>query len=686
MRYFLLCLLAALPGLASAQDILKMIDGTEKPVKLIEVQDTKVLYYELGDPLSLEHDMPKSRVTKIIHEDGVVEALRKDPPKQGLVIVRQTKPDSTREAVILKTSEEIPAKILAVEPTAVVIKRRTGPKMGYQERIRREAIAKLRYADGSERDIAQEEGESVRTTGRRLFDFDDEAGPDRFFRHHFVTQAARSRGRLFTPDELLSFKRYADLKEAAENRADVRFLDLHGRGLSTVPHDVLLMRRLVGLDLSNNPLTSFPDELLTMPNLQYLWVDSCQLGELKPKFDNKQKSNLIYLSARGNRIGELNPAVGALPSLYVLCLEGNRIHKVKGKGLFASGPDVSSTLAVVDLAENGLDELPEGLSAFPQMRYLGCRGNRISVATGKEGDLARLTHLDLSRNPLPKLDPGLLALPMLRELRLDETNITQLPAQGWAQATRLEALSLPAVPLPGEIWRAPSLHELKVLGKPAPDATPILIPALLPDSLDDADLTGVPGGAALALALKARRPGMRVRYYQPLMGKVQQSDPGGPAELAEFAKVRAGEADPAIRLAQALAKRGDYGLAVTALAGGSSADTSASDRLRLEQARLLAQPDVQPYLTEDRAVRDYTGVSDVQAHLPTCQSLRMLRSLCLSSSGAAAQAPCREAAALLRRAAASLEKLAAEGNAKKAPDLRAEAARLTAEAEALEKR
>lgn len=64
----------------------------------------------------------------------------------------------------------------------------------------------------------------------------------------------------------------------------------------------------------------------------------------------------------------------------------------------------------------------------------------------------------------------------------------------------------------------------------------------------------------------------------------------------------------------------------------------------------------------------------------------MLSNLCLSSSGAAAQAPCREAAALLRRAAASLEKLAAEGNVKKAPDLRAEAARLTAEADGLEKR
>ena len=644
MRYLLLLLLCLAATLGRAQDVLKMIDGTEKQVKLIEVLDTKVVYFELGDPLALEHDMPRSRVTKIIHEDGFVENLRKEQAKQGLTIVRAQAPDSTKEAVIMKTGEEIPAKILAIEPTTVHIRRRTGPKAGYQERIRRDAIKKLRYADGKELDVAREEAESVRTNGRQLFDFTDPASPDLFLRSHMPSQTARSHGRLYTPEEMLSFKSFSTIKEAVANRADVRFLDLHGLQLTALPPEVITLRRLVGLDLSQNPIGSFPDELLLMPNLQYIWIDSCGLTDLIPKLDPKAKSNLIFISAKGNKLKEISPELAELPSLYMLRLKHNQIHTVSGK-VFEAAPGKPSSLSGIDLASNGLEHMPVALGSLPYLRYLSCRGNQIKEPTLGLGVLDKLTELDMGQNSFTRFDGTVLTLPHLASLYLD----------GEPQA-----------------------------GKG------LAVPTTLPDNLTYADVTGLPGSAAVALALKVRNPKLRVRYYSGLMGKVQESEPFTAAADAAtaygglYTVAQGGEADPAMRLAKHFTDHHDYGMALAALSAHSGADTADSERLRLEQARLLSLPATQPYLADGLTVRDCQNPADCQAWVAKCRSLRMLRALCATANGKAAQEPCREAAALLRRASTGLERLAAS-----VPDpaaYKAEAAKLNAEAAAMEAR
>jgi hypothetical protein len=169
------------------------------------------------------------------------------------------------------------------------------------------------------------------------------------------------------------------------------------------------------------------------------------------------------------------------------------------------------------------------------------------------------------------------------------------------------------------------------------------------------------------------------------MGKVQESSQEGPAELSEYLKVREGQTDPSLRLATAFVRDRDYGLALTALAGGSMADTALSDRLRLEQARLLSQPNAQEFLEPNFAVRDYITVGDAERNLPQCASYRLLKNLCAATSGEPKKAACSEAAALVRRAAASLNKLAVEGNPKNAEELKNYATKLLDDAKLLEK-
>jgi|GEM_PF-5160536 len=687
MRIFLVALFLLSSFYANAQDVLKMVDGTDKYVKMIGLLDGKVAYYELGDPLSIEKSMPRNRVSKIIYEDGKVENLREFEEQAGIVMVKKTAPDTLREAVILKTSEEIKAKIIAVEPTEIIIRRRTGPKMGYQERIKRDLIARLRYPDGTEQDIAQEARESAGSYGRQVFSFYDETGPDLYFRYHFVTKAAGSQGRLYTPDEIMAFKRYVNLRDAVEHRTDVRFLDLTGQKLTSLPHDVVTLKRLVALDISNNPLGQFPAEVLSLPNLQYLWVDSCQLAELKPEVDNKKASNLIYLSARGNKLKEFNPAVGNLPSLYVLRLDNNNIKRVKGKGLFSATPGVNSTLSIVSLAGNGLEELPAGLGAFPQMRYVGCRSNALTEAEIEGQGFARLAFLDLGQNPLKKLSPSLLKLPALESLHVDNTYVSRLPESGWAQAKNLHWVSLPntASPLPEELWKAPALYRLDIAGKQDATAKAITIPAHVPDSLAEADFSGLTGGHRLALAIKASKPKIKVVYYHPLMGKVQESGLEGPTDLNLYSKVAAGDTAAARQMGNSLARVGDYGLALTALAAGSPADTNTSETLRTEQARIFSLPQVQDLMASRLAIRSYTSVVDAQKNLVTSAAYTAWLGLCHTATGPAPHPACQQAAALLKTAAEGINKLATDGNAKLADSAREYAAQLRAQAEALDK-
>jgi hypothetical protein len=163
-------------------------------------------------------------------------------------------------------------------------------------------VATLEYADGSSRDMADEESETVRSTGRAIFKFDGQASPDAYLNYYFPKKATKSAGYLYTPQEVLAFKRFSSLKDAREDRFEVKYLDLSHNNLKELPAEVLNLKRLIALDISRNPLTEFPQALLDMPNLQYLWVDSCQLKELKFVWDASKKSNLIFLSAQGNQI------------------------------------------------------------------------------------------------------------------------------------------------------------------------------------------------------------------------------------------------------------------------------------------------------------------------------------------------------------------------------------------------
>ena len=634
MRYFILIALllcsqavfAQAPNLTGlAQPVtLKLIGGKDKVVNLVEIAADKIVYEEIGDPLHLVYDMPRNRVERIVNDNGSVTNLR-DDPNQVLVLVKarpKPAPDSTKEQVVLKSGQTVPAKILAVTGAEVSFRKRGGD--GRTLTLPTD-VASLEYADGHTRNLDKENARMVRYAARKLFDLDDAYSADAYLAANFPTQTRKSLGRLYQPEELLSYVYYKGLDIPKTERLEVRFIDLSNQNLTEVPDQVRAYRRLVGLDLSNNKLKDFPSQLLDMPNLQYIWLDSNQLREIKPDYDVSKKSNLIYLSVRGNNLTELHPSIANLGGLYCLRAGANRISKIRNKYDGAA----QGSLALLDLSHNQLEFLPFALAAFPQIAYLNCTRNIISKPPAEVAPFKKLNSLILTGNTLPSISDALLSAPRLEILRLDYTPLTTLPA---ATTTTLLDVWLPAgfSALPQAVVQGKRLKRLHVAGLPGtghiswPTAS-----TLATDSLDLIDLSGDANAARFAFEARLRYPEAVLRYYDTLTEQTIYSAPVSNAlrqELSALAKHPTPDAASSKALADFFNRRGDFTLALQAYQYPSTGQPTLEQKLMLAEA--LADPANQTKMPEHLSPHTYADAADFAKGTRHLVALPYLNELC----------------------------------------------------------
>ena len=103
-------------------------------------------------------------------------------------------------------------------------------------------------------------------------------------------------------------------------------LDLHGRGLTTIPTDVFSRTELVTLDLSNNGLTGAPQSQIgQLKNLQTLDLSNNSLTGLPAELG--QLSKLEVLDVSNNKLTGLPMELGNLTQLRVLNVSGNPYSK-----------------------------------------------------------------------------------------------------------------------------------------------------------------------------------------------------------------------------------------------------------------------------------------------------------------------------------------------------------------------
>ncbi len=184
--------------------------------------------------------------------------------------------------------------------------------------------------------------------------------------------------------------------------AGIQRLDL-SCGLTDFPREIFdLADSLQVLNLSNNALSSLPDDLLRLHQLQVVFCSGNRFTELPAVLGQCPqlqmvgfKSNQIrsvpaaalppqlrWLILTDNQIEALPAGLGDCSRLQKLMLAGNRLQQLP--------PELArcQQLELLRISANAINTLPPWLANMPQLAWLACGGNQNSAINQAQNELA----------------------------------------------------------------------------------------------------------------------------------------------------------------------------------------------------------------------------------------------------------------------------------------------------------
>lgn len=200
------------------------------------------------------------------------------------------------------------------------------------------------------------------------------------------------------------------------------------------------------LDLLNNQITRFPDDLANLKNLEYLNLSGNRLAGSPSAGAFSGLTKLNYLDLSSNQLDGSLPAELFLPSLEQLYLQDNRLS-----GAFPPvGP--GSKLRNLDLGANRISQFPSDLTALNALEILRLYANELTGTIPPAiGGMTNLTELSLADNHLSGGIPDLTKLTALRSLYLNGNQLSG-PIPDWiGNMTSLSRLYLAYNKLSGRI-------------------------------------------------------------------------------------------------------------------------------------------------------------------------------------------------------------------------------------------
>lgn len=225
-------------------------------------------------------------------------------------------------------------------------------------------------------------------------------------------------------------------------RENVTELDLSGRAIDELPHEVTELTMLKVLDVSNNRLTFLPPEIERLTNLRELYLNDNKLITLPTQIG--MLSNLERLYLRSNRIQQLPSQFKRLSRLRAFSLEDNGLSTVPTEifdlymldtlhlhrnELTSLPPKIRSMkrLRFLILRNNRLVRIPPEIGFLDKLRYLILRNNALEFLPKEIGSLGKLILLDVHGNQLSSLPPEIGQLVNLEQLYLHDNSLTTLP-------------------------------------------------------------------------------------------------------------------------------------------------------------------------------------------------------------------------------------------------------------------
>jgi len=202
-------------------------------------------------------------------------------------------------------------------------------------------------------------------------------------------------------------------------RGNIISLNLHGKGIKSLPDCIGKLKNLTQLSIENNQLSSLPESIGNLKNLTTIDLAYNELSNLPESIGNLEK--LTELDLWVNELSILPESIGNLKNLTSLNLRSNRLS------IFPASIENLENLISLNLEYNVLIILPESIGNIKNLKTLYLGSNQLNILPESIGNLKNLVELNLRFNKLNILPENIGNLENLTSLNLKANQLSILP-------------------------------------------------------------------------------------------------------------------------------------------------------------------------------------------------------------------------------------------------------------------
>ncbi len=205
---------------------------------------------------------------------------------------------------------------------------------------------------------------------------------------------------------------------------ELRYLELAGGDLRSIPDGLRSLTKLESLDLSYTGLTSLPRAVVTLKHLEVLDIGHTEIEELPADISLLKNLRTLIFSKPlphhdkrlvednyDSRLVQIRQVWTELENLEHLDLSSQRV------AYCSDAVRKWRRLTTLDLSYNEMPEVPVELWSISNLKEVDLSFNRLTRLEGIEG-WPELETLSLIANPLEAVPEGLFSLPQLKALDL----------------------------------------------------------------------------------------------------------------------------------------------------------------------------------------------------------------------------------------------------------------------------